>query len=1417
MTSTIGVRSIAKKISKTTLSMYLRTRCDKELYLSLHAKDTMGAAGLPEPVKRPGIGLLSVQGKEFELERNDQLVKLFGASIVYKKAANRYSDVDLESTLVNHLSSPSVILQAKFSIARHKDNTLANIGLSPADIRIVPEIADFIPDVLVVRDAKSSDFEVRPDGSRRKVDSMTEGRRGIEIFDIKHTSEANPSYCAEIAMYALMLANWIEDRPNLRDKYFVTTSAYLWTRFKQGDSEVERAGTSGIALSSALVYEALVKDSEDANLRFYLAAVRRFLDDVVRVIRIGDSGSNGWEQLEWHVSGTCGSCDWLGDKRHLSKSSQLPVDTNPLHYCIPRARMTGHLSLVPGITRGAKKILQSHSLSDAVSFATAVGHPALQEHTVLKRDARTWPKRTTAVLTATVSNDANSVIASLAGFANLQIFASVNFDSSAGLLTGLALSGFVTTYTSGQAPTRFQTIPFIVDQKTLNDEWIALEGFLTHIADCIQRSEGLVAGSTLTGQIHFWEERQFKELCNALGRHLPRVLALSDRKAKALAWVFPPEDFIATPESLEASTVVIVDEIIRRMVFTPTPHVITLFDTAEVYPAGPVQTVRDSYYREYLSNGIPRERIYELWSHAPQIKRGNTLLPRNTAISEYADALSKQSKALESICERLRRDYRGRFKAKATRIPSTIPQGARSVAFDAKLWIWWDSLEFNTAQLESHIRLSMEGERLEATYEAILMTNGRAVSVGVYEYDVAKSSTEAKFKADSILTLGKVGRPGMPLEHLRDLIRPGAPVFQGDDNLLRMPIWSVLEARLIHFDRVAATAQVEFGCFHDPAIVPYIFANDAVGLLSDVFLMENKRPSGFDWTRTSSKILKEVGNPSIATADINAANAMGIKPSARKGGNSVVTPVARVLWEAPVLEQTVRVPPIEANAIANYAQYCNGLNASQTAAVQHAAERALSIIWGPPGTGKTNTLAAFLHGLAHDANAKQKALKVLVTGPTYKAVEEIMLRASGFVARDVSAKCKMFLAYSAQRTQLPAPTQATYRQFPLDTNDPDCQLCLGELKNGSGVVIIGTHIRQARRFSEWIHAGSTVQPVFDVVVIDESSQVPVSHALSAMGSLKQDGRLVVAGDHLQMPPITSLDSPTEASYLVGSIQTYLVERFSPSTPKCILETNYRSSEDIVAFARTIGYPESLTSAFPDTSVSYFSDPIPEYPPHLPWCSDFASILHSGHKAVALLHKDEVSSQGNMFEAKVIAGLVWLLRQSVSAELHGRGNVVHSRPTAEHFWGKCVGVVTPHRAQRALIIRELESLFPLEKNLIDEAVDTVERFQGGERHTILVSFAVADMDIIGGEEAFLMQLERTNVAISRAMAKCIVVMPDTLAAYIPEDKRALATAFALKDYIEEFCNIRKDLTFVLGGIVRQGQVRYRTSFVTNKDN
>lgn len=1411
--------AVALKVSKSTLSMFLRTRCDKELFLSLHDRQTMAAGGLPAPLKRPGIGVLAVEGREFEVERNEQLIRVFPGITHFNRSNNKFANVDLLGTLLALQTAPALILQGHFSVSAHQAQVLGRVGLPAADIPLVPLLADFIPDVICVRPAAIGDYEVRPDGSRVEVFDFAEDRLALSIFDIKHTAEANPSYCAEIAMYALMLANWLEQHPGLRQRYFVASSAHLWTRVRQGDSRLdalERAG--GSTVDSLLA--ALVEDSEDAQLRFYLSAVRGFFEDVVRVIQVGSARVDGWTDLDWHVSGSCSSCDWLGDRRHLGASDRLVLDASPNSYCIPSALAGGHLCLVPGITRGAKKVLQQNTLIDTAALAGALGHPAFQQHTLLKREARTLPARSVAITTGNLSRDHAGAIASLVPGANLLIYASVNFDSSSGLLTGLAMSGVATNFARGERPRRFQPTPFVVDQKGLTAEWVALEGFLTQIASCIdvaERLPGITGG--ITGQIHFWEQRQFQELCNAMGRHLPRVMALTVRKAKALAWVFSPDEMIARPESLEAATVVAVDEIVRRLVFAPTRHVITLFDTAEHYHRGPSFTVRDSYYREYLSNAIPRERIYEVWSGAALVRRGaGNTVPRNTVIAQYSDALNKQCQALEAVCEKLREDYHGQFRARATHIPTSIPQGARDVSFDGKLWLWWDHLGFNASQLEAHIRLSTDADRLEASYEAVVLNNGVHVGGDEYDFDVAPSSTEAKFKEDSVLALGKVGFPGVPLQSGNRIIRAGAPVYQGNPDFLARPLWSVLQATLVSFDRAHGRARVALRARGEPLLFPYLVANAAMPLLDDVFLVEAKKPKLFNWAEHSVHILNAIASPQIATPDANAARAMGISPAARRTGASAVTPAARVLWQPAAVQRQSVMAAAHAQTEANSAAQRDALNPSQEAAVAHALEHGLTVIWGPPGTGKTKTLAAMLHAMVGESAAARRPLRMLVTGPTYKAVEEVVHRAAQSLASNHAAPCAVFMGYSQGRSVPPRPAalpaHVSYREMFFVNSDIELQRCLTELTGGVQVVIVGCQVSQARKFARSVSGGSALHPVFDVVVIDESSQVPVSQALSAFSGMKTDSRLVIAGDHLQMPPISPIEAPVDAAYMVGSIQTYLLNRpFASPVSRCVLERNYRSAEHIVEFARRIGYPRSLQAEYGNTAVHSLG-PAPTEAvfrarvPNLPWSPEFGLVIDPGLRAVCVLHEDDVSSQGNRFEAQTVAGLVWMLRETASVELDGRGSqVTHRHPTPQEFWSLCVGIVTPHRAQRALVIQELSAIWPNEHDLIDEAVDTVERFQGGERHTIFVTFGVADVDVIGGEEAFLMQLERTNVAISRAMAKCIVVLPTALAQHIPEDKRALETAFALKDYVEEFCNVRVTTVLSQAGQQRAAEVRY----------
>lgn len=58
--------------------MFLRTGCDRELYLSLHKDAVLANEGLPVPLRaRPGIGVLKQAGNDFEDAKNAEIVAAF--------------------------------------------------------------------------------------------------------------------------------------------------------------------------------------------------------------------------------------------------------------------------------------------------------------------------------------------------------------------------------------------------------------------------------------------------------------------------------------------------------------------------------------------------------------------------------------------------------------------------------------------------------------------------------------------------------------------------------------------------------------------------------------------------------------------------------------------------------------------------------------------------------------------------------------------------------------------------------------------------------------------------------------------------------------------------------------------------------------------------------------------------------------------------------------------------------------------------------------------------------------------------------------------------------------------------------------------------------------------------------------------
>jgi hypothetical protein len=113
--------------------MYLRTLCERELYLSLFSNNPgeLEKAGIPVPLKsRPGVQLITTSGREFEYEQYNVLCSSLPNNVVAKSSGT--VPVDLSEAL-SKITIPTLILQPQIEPESFRDIALANIGVAKDD------------------------------------------------------------------------------------------------------------------------------------------------------------------------------------------------------------------------------------------------------------------------------------------------------------------------------------------------------------------------------------------------------------------------------------------------------------------------------------------------------------------------------------------------------------------------------------------------------------------------------------------------------------------------------------------------------------------------------------------------------------------------------------------------------------------------------------------------------------------------------------------------------------------------------------------------------------------------------------------------------------------------------------------------------------------------------------------------------------------------------------------------------------------------------------------------------------------------------------------------------------------------------------------------------------------------------------
>ena len=215
-------------------------------------------------------------------------------------------------------------------------------------------------------------------------------------------------------------------------------------------------------------------------------------------------------------------------------------------------------------------------------------------------------------------------------------------------------------------------------------------------------------------------------------------------------------------------------------------------------------------------------------------------------------------------------------------------------------------------------------------------------------------------------------------------------------------------------------------------------------------------------------------------------------------------------------------------------------------------------IHGPPGTGKTRTLTAFVaHAVARGervlvtAHSNQAVDNLLVGDSTPDSAEEGTLHAA--VADDPDVTVARYGRHSRNRV-----VSEQYRQTPLDDAD-----------------VVAATTNGAAAFD---------QDDFDVAVVDEATQA--SRAATAIAHDCAE-KLVLAGDHRQLPPF----SVTEAGEgeMRPSLFETLVDRYGDSVA-VLLRRQYRMHGAIAAFPNEAFYDGRLETA--DRNADWTLDDFP---------------------------------------------------------------------------------------------------------------------------------------------------------------------------------------------------------------------------------
>ncbi|MDT7540985.1 MAG: hypothetical protein QOE33_889 [Acidobacteriota bacterium] len=445
---------------------------------------------------------------------------------------------------------------------------------------------------------------------------------------------------------------------------------------------------------------------------------------------------------------------------------------------------------------------------------------------------------------------------------------------------------------------------------------------------------------------------------------------------------------------------------------------------------------------------------------------------------------------------------------------------------------------------------------------------------------------------------------------------------------------------------------------------------------------------------------------------------------------------------------------VEIADLASRTQQPRGLTDAQRRVIGEAVADRVLVLQGPPGTGKSHTLGfmALVRALALATPARP--FRIAVCARTHAATQ-IALASIARRARElrdaatqdganIDTRLAPLATLKIAKVCADAGEQATEgveKIFADGGEESSAAEQWDALLSEPLLVVGGTPGGLYKLIKQGAARGRAVdwsEKFFDLVVVDEASQMGIAEALTAAAFLRDDGQFVAIGDHRQMPPILAHAWDEESRRDMKHARPHL------SIFETLRETGFRSD----ALDESFRIPTEIAGflrrhVYAQDGVNFRSGNRLRLNAPEGLTGWLAAVFRPEQALVVVEHDESGSQQSNEYEATLVTEIARVATHQLGLDAR-RG----------------IGVVVPHRAQKSLLQTRLPELA--------ESIDTVERFQGGERDLIIVSATVSDREFAQAESGFLLEPRRLTVAVSRPRRKLVVVASRAVFDLIPAD-------------------------------------------------